>query len=1068
MDSSSANSAWWSALTLDERLNHCGPRYPGLPSLDRPATARRRFEEWRSQSPFHSDKCFECRLAFDDLDEASFYALLGESESSLQRRFPEIPTWLSRIAHAFNAPAPFPPKRLPVVGPLVAQAHALLNEKAQKLAHEWPSLDLGWRSIVEQLVSAMISRIDERISRAVVLEMRVAVLNGSLTGENGSKRFQSFLERLRDPCESLSFLQQYPVLARVLIGSIDDWTNAAEELLERLCIDWDLIHSTFWPGVNVGPLTNIEMGLGDLHRKGREVCVLHFGSGRRLVYKPRSLRIDGHFASLLSWLREKGAAELWTPKVLDRGIYGWSEFVYHSPCASKEEARRFYIRQGSLLAILYILNANDFHHGNLIAAAEYPVPIDLETLCNPDYGQANEDSYDSYAEFELKNSVVNTLLLPVFQEGEGRRAVDRSGIGGREGQMSINPMPAWEYLATDQMRLSFRRRELSVTHNRPHLDGNALNPFQFVDEIESGFRSMYRLLETHRGDLLSSAGPLSAMHTDEVRVVFRATQLYDMILNQSYHPDYLGDALDRERLFDRLWFGIDRTEFPKTALRLIQSERRDLWRGEIPYFTTRMDSKDLLTGEGICLTQLFVRSGWDMVCHRLSLLGENDLRRQLWYIRGSLSTLALNHEAVFQTYPLPIEIRSANRDRLLAQGSAIGERIVNLARWRNGCASWIGLAFGESYGWHLHPLQTDLYSGLPGIVLFLSYAEAVTGREEFKAVALAALATLQKQMKRRRSGLEFIGGFDGWGGLIYVWIHLLHLWKQESLLADTDAMVSRIEELAERDEHMDVMQGASGAVVPLIMLHKVTGATRPLDLARKLGNRIVKQAQPCGEGVGWVGTLFPDQPLTGFSHGASGFAWALAELFAITGEQSYARTALQAVAFERGHFSDASGNWADLRQVSRRGEETRSMTAWCHGACGIGMSRLRMHAYLSERMIREDLEIALQTTYREGFGTNHSLCHGDLGCLDFMLQASLCFPESEWNTRLAERVSQSLASMEQHGWRCGVPLQVETPGLIDGLAGIGYELLRLAEPAVLPSVLVLEGPKGTLLERRIC
>ncbi len=273
-------------------------------------------------------------------------------------------------------------------------------------------------------------------------------------------------------------------------------------------------------------------------------------------------------------------------------------------------------------------------------------------------------------------------------------------------------------------------------------------------------------------------------------------------------------------------------------------------------------------------------------------------------------------------------------------------------------------------------------------------------------------------------------------------------------------MMSRVEELANCDDHMDVIQGIAGAIVPLLTLHKMTGAARPLDTARRLGDRLIRRAQPCAGGLGWVGALFPVRPLTGFSHGASGFAWALTELFASTGEHAYAHTALQAVAFERSHFLSASGNWADLRQSSR-GEKSRGMAAWCHGACGIGMSRLRMQTYLSNEILKEDLDVALQTTYREGFGTNHSLCHGDLGSLELILQASLCFPATAWGTRLSERISQSLASMDEHGWRCGTPLDVETPGMMDGLAGIGYELLRLADPSRIPSVLILEGPGGT-------
>ncbi len=1052
------DAAWWTAFTLEERWSRCESSRPPLPQIERPATAQRRLAQWRSQSPFQDDKYFVDRLALDNLDESSFSALLGESAASLHRRLPEVPDWLDRVERAFSATGVSPLASPPVVGPLIAKMHAAVSEKADEFSRAWPNTNIQWRPVVDQLVSAAISRLDEQISRAVVLEMRVAGLQGTLTGGDSQERFENFLDGLRDPGDALDFLRQYPVLARLLIESVDDWTDAAVELLERLCTDWDRIRATFWSDGDPGPLTSVEVGLGDLHRQGREVCILHFGSSERLLYKPRSLRIDHHFALLLNWLHERGAPALRTPKVLDCGGYGWSEFISDAPCRNREEASQFYVREGSLLAVLYLLNANDFHHQNLIAAGAHPVLIDLETLCGPDYGQAQADAYDSHSEFELKNSVVDTLLLPIFREGEGGRAIDRSGLGARAGQLSIDPLPRWENSGTDQLRLSFERRQLSTAHNTPQLDGSALDALHFIADIEAGFTSMYRLIEARRNELLSCDGPIFAMRDDEVRVVFRATQLYGKILHQSYHPDYLSDALDRECLFDRLWFGIDRTEFPHIARRLLQNERRDLWRGDIPYFVTQVDSQDLWTSQGTRLDKFFIRSGWDVVRDRLALFGEEDLRRQRWYVRASMSTLALNNVTTFQRYAVPDVTRPVTRDRLLAQAVGIAERLIELARWRNNSASWIGLAYGESRGWQLHPLKTDLYSGLPGIILFLSYAEALTGRDEFGSVAKAALVTLRKQMSRPRAGLEFVGGFDGWGGLIYLWTHLSCLWHDKDLLTETESMVSRVEELANADEHMDIIQGIAGAIVPLLNLHKMTGAERPLDIARALGDRLVERAQPSAGGVGWLGTLFPAQPLTGFSHGASGFAWALTELFAKTGDDVYAHTALRAVDFERSHLS--SGHWADLRK-SPGGEASRKMTAWCHGACGIGMSRLSMQRYLSDEILKEDLEIALQTTYREGFGANHSLCHGDLGSLDLILQASLSRPTTAWATRLSERVSQSLTSMEEHGWRCGTPLDVETPGMMDGLAGIGYQLLRLAHPRRIPSVLILEEPNGT-------
>lgn len=52
-----------------------------------------------------------------------------------------------------------------------------------------------------------------------------------------------------------------------------------------------------------------------------------------------------------------------------------------------------------------------------------------------------------------------------------------------------------------------------------------------------------------------------------------------------------------------------------------------------------------------------------------------------------------------------------------------------------------------------------------------------------------------------------------------------------------------------------------------------------------------------------------------------------------------------------------------------------------------------------------------------------------------------------------------LESIEQQGWQTGVPPGIETHGLIVGIAGSGYELLRLAKPDLVPSVLPLAPPR---------
>jgi lantibiotic modifying enzyme len=66
---------------------------------------------------------------------------------------------------------------------------------------------------------------------------------------------------------------------------------------------------------------------------------------------------------------------------------------------------------------------------------------------------------------------------------------------------------------------------------------------------------------------------------------------------------------------------------------------------------------------------------------------------------------------------------------------------------------------------------------------------------------------------------------------------------------------------------------------------------------------------------------------------------------------------------------------------------------------------------------------------------------------------------TDWAERAGRIAGGILAGIREHGWSFGMPGRTESPGLMIGLAGIGYGLLRLAAPERVPSVLILEGPR---------
>lgn len=217
------------------------------------------------------------------------------------------------------------------------------------------------------------------------------------------------------------------------------------------------------------------------------------------------------------------------------------------------------------------------------------------------------------------------------------------------------------------------------------------------------------------------------------------------------------------------------------------------------------------------------------------------------------------------------------------------------------------------------------------------------------------------------------------------------------------------------------------------------------------------------QGLAWDSPFPARGPLTGFSHGAAGIAWALLELAAATGENRFRTAGLGGIAYERSLFSTEAGNWPDLRLLERgrkaeRDEPAPFQVAWCHGAPGIGLARLLCRPHVAEPFLDEEIKAAVRTTLVAGFGINHSLCHGELGNLELVFEAARIFPDSSWEADTQRLLGHTVAGIERDGWLCGNPLATESPGLMTGIAGIGYGLLRCAEPTRVPSVLSLAPP----------
>jgi len=383
-----------------------------------------------------------------------------------------------------------------------------------------------------------------------------------------------------------------------------------------------------------------------------------------------------------------------------------------------------------------------------------------------------------------------------------------------------------------------------------------------------------------------------------------------------------------------------------------------------------------------------------------------------------------------------------------------------------------------------------IYSGVSGISLFLLVLHKITGADKYLTAAKDGMHWVIDYCTKNPT--EFYSFFTGRMGVPYALLKMAEStrdgnWTEKALEIARPCSVSLNSPLPVDD----LINGTSGNIIGLLHLHAAAGEKWLLDTAALFAKHLIHSAYQGPKGLYWDRSQNNIGGLCGFSHGAAGIGWVFLELGHYFQNETFYRLAQQAFLYESCYFDNTLKNWRDLRKGIYNDEDEQKhrnaflennmgfftgggdMNAWCHGAAGVGLSRLRAYDLFKDtntrlcELYRNDVTVAIEKTTLTDLEMKNPyalfiLCHGSGGNAELFLKAYETLNDEKY-LALAEKVARkaldSRKTLPQYlsGYRGAAGKEFkeeEDTSLFMGSAGIGYFYLRVLAPQDIPSILI--------------
>lgn len=902
-------------------------------------------------------------------------------------------------------------------------------------------------AFLESVIDSIIEKLTVLSYRTIILETNIAKLDQRLEGETSEERGKYYTQHL---LRDMNYLKEiylvYPELYRAMKNTALYMTQYYREIIFNTKENLKELERIFNGGNSLGRLQNIKLGNGDTHNNGKTVATIDFGS-QMLIYKPRSFTMESAYEEFLKWINGTipGFSSLSTCKTYGIRGAGWMEFIRHSECETMEEVEEFYLKMGELLCLFYTLNSKDCHCENIIACGKQPILIDLETVLHTDeYDKQHEfDSIEEYIGNYIQNSVDSVMILPsLLQNFNNGEVMEIGAIGSGKPKKSPFKTQKIKNFNSDNITVEEEFKDIADSANYPLYKGEKIGGNGYIGFVKHGFVNTYKWILENKAEYISKIKALFG--NVECRVIYKATNDYNQLISTSYHPDLLHNRMDRLVYFHRLGILIPDIENFQEQM-LYRTEIEAMLNGDVPSFKITANSLQATNHKNEVVYDKYKKSIIETLEDKIKRLSKIDLERQVALIYMSYMGCKMETDL-----PRGTKTRFAIADDFAENydypglAGSIAEKIIQRGftaqvkgKREN---SWICYAgFGDDY-YSINPVGWDFYKGNCGIAIYFMYLGKILQDESYIQYAKDTLNSVDRMINLNNYRDIETMGYGVFTG-IFSYVYTLYRFIRAGVFSkgETEAAWERIyaivrfaSENIQKEEKTDLLGGICGiAGVLASIYHQVHQSQR--GEIRELISKIIARLKKAAVSISPDEITWTQNGDIGYAHGNAGIMCQLARCYEIIPEGEILKLIKKCLNYERNsRFDKSTKRWLV--------REKAHYFSWCNGIAGLLLSKLLLYqSPARDERLREEISLLTEQLKLYGFGTDYSICHGDMGSICILRYAA----ELTKQSRLLEHCTYTLNNYIKNQMlvQADSMYTMEDWGLMAGKSGLGMGLL---------------------------